>query len=780
MLASNLLLAFRNFKRFKGTFFINLSGLSTGLAAVLLIYLWASDELQMDKFHENDKQLYQVMERVENSEGIVQPFTPGLLAEALKDEIPDIEYSVTVSDPNWFTPFTITAKTTNVKAVGLYAGKDFFNMFTFPLLQGRKDALLSDKNSIVISKTLATKLFKSPENLIGQTVIFEHDKEFTVTGIFNDVPYNSTYQFDFILPFESLGKFQSWDDNGPSTYVQLKKGSNPSSIDSKIAGLLKSKSPQSGISLFLRQFSDAYLYGKYENGVQAGGRIEYVKLFSAVAVFILIVACANFMNLSTARASKRLKEIGIKKAVGADRRSLVMQYLAESVLMAFIALFFALLLTQLLLSSFNEITNKNLSLKFDLDSIVGIFSLTFITGLLAGSYPAFYLSGFKPALVLKGKMIHSGIDVWFRKGLVVFQFVLSIIFVLGFLVVYQQISLIETRSPGFTKDNVIYFPREGTVKNTTETFLSEIKNIPGVSNAASIGSSIIGGYYADDNLEWPGKSSDEKITFEMQPVSADLIETLAIHVKEGRSFSKEVSQSPKLIFNESAIAAMGLTDPIGKRIKVFGADFEISGVVEDFHFKSIHEKVKPFFFMLDLSHTRYIMVRLENGVEEQTIRRLETFYKSYNPGFTLDYKFLDEDFRAQYDTEQKTKALLKYSAALAVLISCLGLIGLSSFVAEKRIKEVGIRKVMGSSVMRIVFLLSNDFSKLILIAITIGLPVSYLLVKSWLSNFANHIDLTVWYFFGTGIAIFLVSWISIASQVFQAARANPLKNLRSE
>lgn len=781
LLHNNLLLAYRNFKRFKGTFFINLLGLSTGLASVILIYLWASDELRMDKFHHHDKQLFQVMERVENStERIVQPFTPGLLAEALKNEIPEVEYTVTVSDPNWFSPFTITANTTTVKAVGLYSGKDFFNMFSFPLLHGNRNGVLSDKNSIVISESLATKLFRSADNLIGKTITLEHDKEFAITGIFKDAPHNSTYQFDFVLPFETLGRFRSWDDNGPSTYVLLRKESNPGSIDLKIAALLKSKSSQSGISLFLRPFSDAYLYDKYENGVQAGGKIDYVKLFSIVAIFILIVACVNFMNLSTARASKRLKEIGIKKTVGADRRSLIIQYLTESVFMAFIALLISLALTQLLLPSFNEITRKNLSLGFSPVFILTIILLTLLTGLAAGSYPALYLSGFKPVTILKGKMIHSSYDAWFRKGLVVFQFGLSVIFLLGFLVVYQQISLIETQSPGFSRDNVIYFPREGKVKDATETFLSEIKNIPGVLNASCIGSSIIGGYYAEDNLEWEGKNADEKITFEMQPVSVDLIETLAINVKEGASFSKDVSQSSKLIFNESAIAAMGLKDPIGKRIKVFGADWEIGGVVKDFHFRSLREEVKPFFFMLDPNHTRYVMVRLESGMESKAIHRLETFYKSYNAGFTLDYKFLDEDFQAQYDSERRTKALLRYSAIHAVLISCLGLIGLSSFVAERRIKEIGIRKVMGSSVTAIVLLLSQDFSKPIILSIAIGLPIGYLLTKSWLSHFSSHIDLTAWYFFGVAIAILLMSWISIASQVFQAARTNPLKNLRSE
>jgi putative ABC transport system permease protein len=780
LLTNHLLFAYRNFKSAKGIFFINLLGLSTGLASVLLIYLWVNDEMEMDKFHLHDEQLFQVMERVEDDKRTVQVFTPGLLAESLTEEIPEIEYSVTISDPNWFSPFTLTADTINVKAVGLYTGKDFFNMFSFPLVYGNTNSLLVDKNSIVISESLAKKLFKHSDNLVGKTLSLDHSTNLTITGILRDVPENSTYQFDFVRPFESLGRFQTWDDNGPSTFVQLRKGSDPGIVDSKIIGLIKAKSPQSGVSLFLRRFSDAYLYGKYENGVQSGGRIDYVILFSAIAIFILIVACANFMNLSTAGASKRLKEIGIKKVVGASQKSLIKQHLAESVFMTFIALFFALMLVQLLLPSFNNIINKNLSISFSERFLLIIVILTVTTGLLAGSYPAFYLSGFKPAAILKGKMAHSRTDAWFRKGLVVFQFSLSVIFLTAFAIVYRQIGLIETQSPGFSKDDVIYFPKEGAVTTSTETFLSEIKNIPGVLNAASIGSSILGGYYADDNLQWPGKNPDAKITFEMQPVSVDLIETLAIEMKDGTTFSNDVSQSAKLIFNESAITAMGLSDPVGKRIKVFGSDWEIGGVVKDFHFRSLHEQVKPFFFMLDPNHTRYIIARIEKGMEEETIQRLETFYKTFNPGFALDYKFLDQDFRAQYASEQKIKALLRYSAILALLISSLGLIGLSSYVAERRIKEIGVRKVMGSSVTSIVFLLSKDFSRLILIAITIGLPISYFLGKSWLSNFAHHVDLTFWYFAGVSMAILLISWISIASQVFRAARVNPLKNLRAE
>ena len=463
MLKHNLILIYRNAVRAKGFFLINLIGLSTGLACTLLIYLWVRDELTVDKFHANDGRLYQVMEHQQYAEEIMTTTsTPGLLSEALKEEIPEIEYAATTA---WINPYTLSFNDHNVKADGYHVGKDFFNIFSYPLIEGKPEQVLADKYSIVISRELAKKLFNTDENVIGKTVELQHSNSFQVTGIF-EKQLSSSYWFDFVLSFEEFKDDNKWvlewGNNGPATFAVLKEGSDAAAVSAKIKNFVKEKNDESNVSLFLQPYSDRYLHGRFENGVQAGGRIEYVRLFSIIAVFILLIACINFMNLSTARASRKAKEVGIKKSVGAQRQSLIVQYISESMFISLLSLILALGVVWLLLPAFNLVTDKQIILKLnDAPLVLWFTGITLLTGLLAGSYPALFLSGFKPAAVLKGVTKGSWGELWARKGLVVFQFFLSVILIVSVLVIYKQIEFVQKKNLGYKKDNLIKFPIEG-------------------------------------------------------------------------------------------------------------------------------------------------------------------------------------------------------------------------------------------------------------------------------------------------------------------------------
>ncbi|MBX2842827.1 MAG: ABC transporter permease [Flammeovirgaceae bacterium] len=779
-----LLLAFRNFKRFKSSFFINLIGLSTGLACTLFIYLWVTDELKVDQFHEKDTQLYQVMEHQQYAADIMTTSsTPGVLAEALKEEYPEFEYSATTT---WISPFTLSIEDHNVKADGYYVGEDFFNIFSYELVQGNKDQVLMDKTSIIISESLAKKLFDTTEDILGKSIELQHDKSFKLTGVFKDVPQNSSYKFDFVLPFEQFKDennwVTSWGNNGPPTFAVLKEGTNPAELEKKIADFVKNKNEQSNVTLFLKPYSERYLYGSYENGVQSGGRIEYVRLFSIIAAFILFIACINFMNLSTARASRRVKEVGVKKALGVKRLSLIYQFLGESMVMAFLSIITALILVMLFLPQFNEITEKKIALVLDGNLVLSLLAIALITGIISGSYPALYLSGFRPVIVLKGEIRSSLGELWARRGLVIFQFILSIMLIVSVMVVYKQIEFVQKKNLGFDKDNVIYFSMDGKVGENRETFLNELKRIPGIVNATSVGHDMIGSQNNTSGLDWEGKNPDEKILFENVRSDYGLIETLGIEMKEGRSFSNEFStDTSKIILNEAGIKVMGLQDPIGKVIRLWDEmDLEIIGVAKDFHFQSLHEEVSPLFFILNPENTWNIMARIEAGKEKETLERITDFYQDFNPGFTFDYQFLDQEYENQYKAEQRVATLSQYFAGFAILISCLGLFGLAAFTAERRLKEIGIRKVLGSSVINIIYLLSSDFTRMVIIAIFIALPISYFALDNWLQRFAYRIELDVWFFVGAGFLALLIAWITVGMQAVKAANINPVKCLRSE
>jgi ABC-type antimicrobial peptide transport system permease subunit len=786
MLRHNLLITTRAFYRHRNSFLINLIGLSTGLACTFLIYLWVSDELSVDKFHEKESRLFRAMENRVGADGIrTSRSASGLLGESLATEMPEVEYALNSSA---IQSYTLSANEKNIKSNGQFAGKDFFKMFSYHLTRGNESQVLSDKNSIVISDELAIKLFNTTEDVVGKSIRFNHDAIFLISGIFQKVPSNSTEQFDFVCSFEKHLEANDWlkDWSITATYafVQLKKGVDVAAFNRKINDYIKLKTHNQVThrTLFLKQFSEDYLLGKYENGIQAGGRITYINLFSTIAIFIMVIACINFMNLATAKASVRVKEVGIKKAMGASRTALVGQFLTESMLISMLSLFLSVAIVYVLLPQFNEITGKHLTLQLDQKLILSILAIVTITGLMAGSYPALYLSGFTPASVLKGKLTTSFGELWTRKGLVIFQFTLTVIFIVSMLVVYKQMKFVQSKYLGYNKDNIIYFPLEGELKKTVnqETFIAEMKNIPGVVSASSISHDMTGHSRGTYNVNWENKDPDDRTEFEVFTVNYDMLELLGIEMAAGRTFSKlHSAENTSVIFNEAAIKFMGIKNPIGKKVKL-NEEMEIIGVVKNFHFQSLHENIKPVFFIVNPDDTHLLMGKFSIGMQEEVLVDMERLYKKFNPDFPFDFQFLDEEYTSQYVAEQRVAILSKYFTRLAILISSLGLFGLAAFTAERRTKEIGIRKVLGSSEFAIVFLLTSEFTKIVLASILLALPLSFFISSEWLSNFAFKIELEWWYFVSAGLLTLFIAWITVGLQTIKAARASPVNSLRSE
>jgi putative ABC transport system permease protein len=788
MLVNHFKLIWRHLVKDRQFTLLNLMGLSSGLACAFLIWLWVSDEWQMDKFHAHENRLFQVLANQKNSDGIkTESATNSLLARTLKTTMPEVEDAVAVLPPGWFGKTTFSAGETNTNASGIFADPGYFNVFSYRLLQGKAGQVLTDKQDIVLSRDLAMRLFHTTENVVGKTVAWQHAQTFTVTGIFDDIPVHSSTHFDYVLPMEKFLETHAYEKNwgqssDPATYVVLKQGADIGLFNRKIAGFMKTKYTASNETLFARPYSRGYLYNRYENGVEVGGRIEYLRLFSLIAVFILLIACINFMNLSTAKASRRMKEVGIKKVVGARRASLVIQYLMESMLMTFLSMVIALVIVALLLPGFDSITGKQLVWHID-GSLSGIIlAIVLTTGLIAGSYPAFYLSGFKPIGILKSTFKTSLGSLWIRKGLVVIQFCLSFIFIVGVLIVYRQVQYIQTKDLGFNKDNILSFGMDGIQRQQAATLLTEISTVPGVVNAGGLDHASVYDFgrsvpYVD------GKPTKDFISIDNVGISYGLIETLDLRMTAGRSFSRQQSSdSAEIIINQAAVDVFGLKDPIGKKMEVFYGDGprKIVGIVKDFNFQSLHENVQPMALRLVTQYTDAVLVKIRAGQEQPAIARIGQLYKELNPGFPFEFHFLDDDFQSQYLAEKRIAVLSRYFGGLAILISCLGLFGLVAFTAERRFKEIGIRKVLGATSGSIILLLSADFLRLILFAILLAFPLSWWAMNRWLQGFAYRISLSPALFLLAAAAVLLLTLFTISFQSIKAALSNPAARLRAE
>jgi len=784
MIRKNIINIFQNWKNLNSSFLINIIGLSIGLACTIFIYLWISDELSFDKFHEKDSQLFQVMGRTQTSNDIdISWATSGILANLLQEEIPEIESSVTTCPTSQTSILSVNGK--SLRSTGLYIGDDFFNLFSYNLFQGNPTEIFPDVNSIILSEELALKLFNTTNNIVGKRIELDNTAQLIVSGIFKGTPWNSSIQFDFVFPYRRLElkypNVLAWGHNYFNTYLLIKDGGSIPEINKKISEVYQKHTGSTKTTLFIRQYADQYLYDNYEGGVQVGGRITYVRLFSIIAILILVIACINFINLSTASASKRMKEVGVKKLLGALRKSLVLDFMIEAITITSFALIISIVIVKLLLPYFNVFVEKQIYFDFESNHILFLFGILLSSALLSGIYPAFYLSKINPLNAFKGKQSNRLSKFGLRKALVISQFAISIILIASVFIVLRQMNFIYGQDLGYSKDNIIYFEKAGDMGKNAQTFISEIKNIQGVTNVTSTAWSFVGQTASTDGVKWSGKSPDDNMTFMVQQINYNFFETFGIQLKEGRSFSKSFeSDESKIIFNEAAIKAMGIDEPIGKNINIWGGDRQIVGIVKNFNYESLHTKINPLFFILNPSNCKKIMVKMEDGMESAVIHNIEKKYHEFNPGFPFDYSFLDQDYQNQYVAEQRVFTLSQFFAGIAILLSCLGLLGLAIFTTEQRRKEIGIRKVNGATISEIIIMLNKDFLKWVAIAFVIATPIVYYVMYQWLQRFAYKIELSWWIFASAGFLAMIIAMITVSLQTFLAARRNPVESLRYE
>ncbi|MDB5144321.1 MAG: Duplicated orphan permease [Mucilaginibacter sp.] len=790
MIKNYLKVAWRNLVRNKAHTFINMAGLSVGLACSLLILLWVQNELDMDAFHKNGPNLYQVYEQQHYDNKINgQYYTPGVLAAEIKRVIPEVQYAVNAT---FYEQHTFKVGDKIIKLEGGSADADFFKMFSYPLMQGDAQNSLRTISDISISKKMAEEFFGSPQQAMGKTLRLDSRKDFIVTSVFENVGANSSIKFDYLINWLSFLEdnpwAKQWGNNTPYTYLQLRADANPALFDKKIAHILENldKDEKKGTfteELNMQRFDQVYLHSNFTNGKIDGGRIGYVHLFSIVAIFILLIACINFMNLTTARSVKRAKEIGVRKVVGAVRGVLIRQFISESLLLTSMAVMVSLFMLVALLPYFNQITQKQIELPFHEPLFwVKLLVITLITGVISGSYPALFLSSFNPVKVLKGTLKLDSGTTLFRKGLVVFQFVLSVVLIIGTLIISSQVSYIQSINLGYDRENLIYVPVEGNLAPNYEVFKNEALKMPGIqsvtrssNNPTNISQSTIG-------VQWVGKDPSLNISFTDAAVGYDYISTMKLKMVAGRDFSKDfASDSAGYILNETALKRIGYTDPIGKSFTMWGNKGKIIGIVKDFHFNSLHEQIKPLVLQYgEKWESGTILVKTMPGKTKEALASLETVAKQLNPNFQFTYTFSDDEYNKLYNNEQIVSKLSDSFAFLAIFISCLGLLGLAMFTAEQRLKEIGIRKVLGASVSSLFALLSSEFLILVIIALLIATPVAWYGMNTWLQNFAYYAPIQWWIFALSGGLILLIALATVSFQAVKAALVNPIKSLRSE
>lgn len=786
MLRHQLTLAFRSFMKFKKIFAINLFGLAMGLTTVILIMLWVKDELNIGRNHEKIDQIYAVMTNHDNSGGIVTiGITPGDMAEAMKAELSQVELAAGTSP--FIEGVNFENLDTKMTGAGLFVDQSYFDIFTVDFIEGNPNQIMTGINSLALSETMATKLFGSPKEAIGKSVkwqVFDFHNEVEVTGVYKDFGASDVDKPDYFLSFsyfkQMLGDGVHWDNYNASTYVLLRPDTDVQAFNNQIAGFIKSKDAQSNVSAFVQNYGDTYLYGTYEDGKVAGGRISYVKLFSAIAVFILIIACINFMNLTTARSMSRLKEIGVKKSMGASRGGLFGQFMIESLLLTFLALVLAIILSFVLQPFFNQVTSKTISISFQPELILILVGIWLLTSFLAGIYPAVYLSKFKPIEVMKSNVKGSFGELLARKGLVVFQFAISLLLIIGITVIGRQMSFIQNQNLGYNQSQLLQVNASGVNPEQLHSFLAQLKKTPGVENASSLSHPLVGLSSSTIGLTWEGKNPDEQVKFENISVNLGLIETMGFELVDGRAFSPEFGEeNSKIILNEAAVRIIGFENPVGQIVNLWGDDKEVIGVLKDFNFESLKEKVKPAFLKYDPGFAQRIMVRISPQNQQETIASIDALFVKQTAQ-PMDYSFMDEDYQSLYASEQRVSKLAKYFGVMAIFLSCLGLFGLAAFTAEKRKKEIGVRKVMGASTLGILTLVSQDFVKLILVSIVIAIPIAWYFANSWLESYAYQTNLSWLIFAGSGVLLVLIAMITIGFEAYKAATANPVNSLKSE
>ncbi len=789
MIKNYFKIAWRNLIQNKTFSSINILGLALGMVCSLLIFLWVLDERSIDSFHENINQTYIVTSQEYIGNQLTGTYdTPGLLAEELKLKIPEIELACNYS---WNSYHTFSVNEKALKIPGNYAGKDFFKMFSYPLILGSKETALTTPESIVVSEKMATSLFGSAKEAIDKTVRFENYRDLKITGVFEDVKENSSEKFEYIINWtffiERNQWLYDWDNSGPQSFVTLKAEANPIAVEAKIKSFIANYNEEyaenNKLELGLQRYDEKYLHSNFKNGFPAGGRIDYVNLFTIVAIFILLIACINFMNLSTARSLKRAKEIGVRKVIGARRSELIKQFLAEALLYTLLAVLISIVVLVVLLPLFNNLTGKQISSPLNNSSFwFGIFILTLATGLISGSYPAFLLSSFKPISVLKTNIKINPKSGAFRKGLVIFQFALSILFIVGMIVVSEQVSYIQTKNLGYQKNNLIYVPITGNMAGSFDVFKNKALEIHGITDISKMSQRPVEIENTTSSVEWQEKSPDTKINFTQVAVGYDFIETMQSEMIQGRDFSKDYADTNNYIINETALKTIGYIDPIGKPLTFWGVKGTIVGVIKDFHFNSLHVPIEPLIIrMTNKKSWGMALIRIDSQSTQTALASLEELHQELNPDFPFAHQYADEEYASLYQSEQVVEKLSGYFAFLAIFISCLGLLGLVLFTAEQRKREISIRKVLGANVQTLIKLLSKDFLIMVVIAFVITIPIAWLTMQKWLENFEYVVAINwVLVFAIAGVSVLTISLITVSYQALKAAVANPVKNLKTE
>ena len=789
MIKNYLKIAFRNIIRHKAFAAINIAGLAIGMACSIFILLWVQNELSYDRFNKNANEIYRIAARAGDFKVAINPAP---MVADLQAKMPVIRNTVRLATSS--NVFEVGERKFEEKRV-FYADSTFLQVFSYRLLKGDRASVLNRPDAVLITEDLAKKYF-GHEDALGKILRKDNNKDVIVTGILANIPSNSHLQFDCILPMSSIAqtndniKNQVWDNFDFYAYVQLDKTSGPSSaniakFNKQMDDIYKTHVSEKTlkVNFWLQPLTAIHLHSNYQVDLPGHGNIQYVNIFFVVALFILSVACINFMNLATARSARRAKEVGLRKVVGAGRKQLIGQFLGESMLISFVSLILATGIVWLLLPLFNDLAGKKLSIHLlDRRIITILVTIALATGLISGSYPALFLSGFQPVKVLKGNVKTMGGNLIFRNGLVVVQFVVSIMLLAGTAIVYRQLNFIKSMNLGFDKSNLLYLPMAGEMWNKQQALKAELKQNPLTANYAITSDLPIDLASGTVNVQWEGKDPKSQVVFPTLMVDEGFFNVFQMKILSGRVFSPEFkSDSTNFIVNEKAVQVMGMkvSNAVGKSLSLWDNKGTIIGVVKNFNYKPIQQPIEPMILALNRWGGTAV-IRTQPGKTEATIKALGKISADLNPGYPFSYGFLDQDLANQYKGEQRMGSLFNVFAVLAIFISCMGLYGLSAFMAEQRTKEIGVRKVLGASVFKVVYLLSTGFTKLILIAVVIAVPLAWFAINSWLKSFAFRVNADWMVFLIASLAALAIAWLTVSYESIKAAIANPVKSLRNE
>ena len=792
MFKNYLTIALRNLWKNKTYSFLNLFGLAIGIACAGFVFLWVEDEISFDSMYAKKDRLNLVLENWEYPDH-TRTFesTPGLMGPAIKAGIPGLANVCRLDDESANKLFTVGDKALYSK--GRYVDSSFFSMLQLPFVEGNERQAFSQIYSIVLTEKAAQKFFGTSRNVIGRTVRLNHKQDYVVSAIIKDIPKNSTFQFEWLISFDVYFKendnLLNWGNNSPLTLVEVAPGASVATINKLLHNYLQTKVTGSIAHGFLFPMTDWHLRWEFDNGKQTGGgRITYVHLFSVIAWIILFIACINFMNLATARSEKRGREVGVRKVLGAEKGNLVIQFIGEAILMSALAAFIAVLLISLILPAFNLLTEKQLTMGLLRPLHIGfLLGITLICGLVAGSYPSLYLSSFNPVIVLKGLKMNAGGASVIRKGLVVLQFTISIVLIIGTVIIFQQIQHIKNRNLGFDKNHLIEIPSSDILTNAFPVVKQELLNTGLVENAALSDHTMINGGNNTDDLQWQGKAPDHKVLVSIREVGPELVETMGMKLVEGREFTINDSVSSHrflhILVTEALARQMGKGSAVGKMIMSPDSSIRgvVIGVVKDYVYGNMYGQPDPVIFLCHPQVGSYLYVKTKPGSSpEQALARIEAVVKKANPGYPFDYRFVDDQFNNMFENETLISKLSRVFAVLAIFISCLGLFGLAAFTAERRTKEIGIRKVLGASVPGLTRLLSADLLKPIILSNLVAFPVAWWVMNSWLQGYAYRVPIHAWVFVVAGLAAVGIALATVSFQAVKAAVANPIKSIKSE